>query len=313
MVAESDTGQLPFFRDKIGPRLKPQTRLLFEKYSGIAPEEVEAHLYAIVSIFCERLISIRDPLPLNSNNTLTYGLEQRDRAWSLQKYPCVGQWVFLFPRMPQLPWYPDIVSRLQHGSSILDIGCCFGQDLRFLAADGVPTGNMYASDIVSTFWDLGFDLFRDKTFFNPHFIEADILDTESRLQELKGKVDVFLANQVFHLFNRERQLTMAKNLVGIGTKDVWIVGWQVGSGHGRSIPVGTTTGVPYVSSDSDTRLFHNHETWKELWQQVGEQTGTEWSVETSMQPLEEWGYEKEDTAGMGTGATGFEYMCRRVG
>lgn len=54
MVAASDTGQLPFFRDEIGPRLKPQTRLFFEKYSGIAPEDVEAHLYAIVSVLCER-------------------------------------------------------------------------------------------------------------------------------------------------------------------------------------------------------------------------------------------------------------------
>ncbi|KAL8759411.1 MAG: hypothetical protein Q9199_000780 [Rusavskia elegans] len=205
--------------------------------------------------------------------------------------------------MPELPWYPDIVNRLQDGSSLLDIGCCFGQDLRFLAADGVPTVNMYASDIVSAFWDLSFDLFRDKPFFNAHFIEADILDAESPLKELKGEVGILLANQVFHLFNRERQVAMAKSLVYLGTMDAWIVGWQVGSSRGRPLPVATQTGGHSGSAGSDTKLFHNDQTWQELWQQVGEETGTKWSVETSMQPLEEWGYEKEDTAWMGPGAT----------
>ncbi|CAO1605317.1 hypothetical protein XANCAGTX0491_008838 [Xanthoria calcicola] len=146
---------------------------------------------------------------------------------------------------------------------------------------------MYASDIVSTFWDLGFDLFCDKTFFNPHFIEADILDSESPLKELKGKMDILLFNQVFRLFNRKRQLKMAKNLVQIGTAEVWIVGWQVGSSHGRSVPVGIQSGAPSASAESERRLFHNYQTWQELWEQVGEETGTQWAVDTSMQPLEE--------------------------
>ena len=214
--------------------------------------------------------------------------------------------------MPQLPWYPTIVKRLQEGSSILDIGCCFGQDLRFLAADGVPAANMYASDIVSRFWDLGFDLFRDRTSFNARFIQADILDADSPLKELKSKIDIMLVNQVFHLFSRDRQVNMAKSLVSLGTSDVWVLGWQVGSSHGRPLPVETQTGGKSGSAGSDTKLFHNDRTWQELWRQVGEETGTKWSVETFMQPLEEWGYEKEDTAWMGPGAVGFEFCCRRV-
>ena len=246
------------------------------------------------------------------SSTITDALDQRDRAWSLQKYPCIGQWVFILPRMPQLPWYPEVVSRLQQGSTILDIGCCFGQDLRFLAADRVSTANMYASDIVSGFWDLSFDLFRDKASFNACFTEADILDLESPLKELKGRMNILMANQVFHLFNRERQLKMAKNLVYLGTRDAWVIGWQVGSGHGRPLPVETQTGGHSGSAGSDTKLFHNDHTWQELWKQVGEETGTTWSVETSMQPLEDWGYEVEDTAWMGLGAMGFEYICRRT-
>ncbi|KAL8671555.1 MAG: hypothetical protein Q9168_003940 [Polycauliona sp. 1 TL-2023] len=286
MSEEPNAPPLPFFRDEIGPRLKPQTRALFEQYSNIPPEDVEPHLYDI-----------------------------RHRAWSLHKYPCIGQWVFLLPRMLQSPWYPAILHRLlqQQSSSILDIGCCFGQDLRFLAAAGVPSDRMRASDIEASFWDLGFDLFRDRESFKARFIQANILDKESPLAVVRGKVDILLANQVFHLFNRERQVAMAKNIVGLGSRDAWVVGWQVGSSHGRALPIDTQTGGHSGSAGSDTRLFHNDRTWQELWQEVGEATGTEWAVETSMQPLEAWGYEKEDTAWMGPGAVGFEYICRRVG
>ncbi len=41
-----------------------------------------------------------------------------------------------------------MVARLKVGASVLDIGCCFGQDLRYAAADGVPTEKIYSSDIV---------------------------------------------------------------------------------------------------------------------------------------------------------------------
>ncbi|KAL8833987.1 MAG: hypothetical protein Q9170_003989 [Blastenia crenularia] len=274
---------LPFFRHDIGPRLKPRTRHLLETYSGIKPEDVILHLHEI-----------------------------RDRAWSFQKYPCIGQWVFLLPRMPSLPWYKDILDRIKAGSSILDIGCCFAQDLRFLAADGAPTANMYATDITPDFWGLSYDLFRDKAFFDARFITADVLGSMPWLGQLETNIDIFLVNQVFHLFDAARQLVMAKNIVALSQSNSWVVGWQIGSINGAALPVRTETGGETGSAGSDTKLFHNDATWRELWQQVGQETNTEWSVETRMQALSEWGYEKEDTNWMGRGAIGFEFICRRV-
>lgn len=75
-----------------------------------------------------------------------------------------------------------------------------GQDLRRLAADGVPTANMYATDIVGDFWEIGYDLFRDRDSMNAHFIKADILDADSALQALHGKIDVVYVGSVLHLF-----------------------------------------------------------------------------------------------------------------
>lgn len=41
----------PWYRDEIGPRLRPATRELFEKYCGLSDLELERHLYSIVSKF----------------------------------------------------------------------------------------------------------------------------------------------------------------------------------------------------------------------------------------------------------------------
>ncbi len=87
-----------------------------------------------------------------------------------------------------------------------DIGCCFGQDLRYMAADGVPTEKMYSSDIIPKLWDASYDLYRDADHMEAHFITTDILDWASPLMELRGKMDILIANLVFHLFDWERQV-----------------------------------------------------------------------------------------------------------
>ncbi|KAL8651930.1 MAG: hypothetical protein Q9210_002985 [Variospora velana] len=171
---------------------------------------------------------------------------------------------------------------------------------------------MYATDILSDFWELGYDLFRDKDSFRAEFITADVLDPASPLTALKGKVDIFLVNQVFHLFDKERQVQVAKNIIALSRQGSWVVGWQVGSVDGVALPVQTQAGGSTGSAGSHTRQFHNRETWQALWQRVGEETDTQWSVETHMEPLKQWGYEKEDTAWMGPSATGFEFICRRT-
>ncbi|KAL8671562.1 MAG: hypothetical protein Q9168_003947 [Polycauliona sp. 1 TL-2023] len=276
-----DTSPFPFYREHIGSRLKPQTRSLFENYSGIDPADVEPHLHKL-----------------------------RDRAWALQKYPCIGQWSFLRPHLLQCSWYPSLTHRLRSGASILDIGCCFGQDLRFLAADGIPTDNMYATDIIPEFWDLSSDLFLDAATFKARFIQADILDPSSPLtkQLADKKIDIMLVNQVFHLFNRETQVSMAKNLIELGSSDTWIAGWQIGGRSGKpSIRhQGTIAG-------HNERLFHNDQSWQEMWRQIGEETGTQWEVQTSSLPLEAWGCQKEDIEWLPSDAVGFEFICRRKG
>ena len=56
------------------------------------------------------------------------------------------------------PSYPRILSLLEASQSqhtLLDIGCCFAQDVRKLVYDGAPSQNLYAWDWKGEFLDLG--------------------------------------------------------------------------------------------------------------------------------------------------------------
>ena len=154
----------------------------------------------------------------------------------MQEYPCIGQWSFLITRTPALRCYRDIVARLEAGASIIDVGCCFGQDLRHLAADGAPTDKMYASDIVPQLWDISYDLYRDVSHMKARFILADALDSVSPLHELRGKMDIILVNQVLHLFDWEGQVKAGKKpgcVVESGDLVIRISNWQLGSQSSR--------------------------------------------------------------------------------
>ena len=230
----------------------------------------------------------------------------------MQKYPCIGQWTFLQTRTSALQCYRDIVTRLKAGASLIDVGCCFGQDLRYLAADGAPTERMYASDIISEFWDIGFDLYRDASHMKARFISADILDWPPSLDELRGTMDIILANQFFHLLDWEGQVKAGKNMVTLSRAGTWLLGYQIGSSIGRAIPNRTNTGGKIGETGNKTKFYHTPETWQEMWRQIERETETEWEVMSSIHTLKEWGWEDEDAAWMGPAARGLEFVARRV-
>ena len=205
-----------------------------------------------------------------------------------------------------------MITHLKVGASILDVGCCFGQDLRHMAADGAPTQHMYSSDIVPEFWDLGFDLYRDFSSFKAQFIEADILNPGSLYAHLNGKIDIILVNQVLHLFDWDRQVKAAKNMVSLSRLGTWVVGYQIGSVVAGAIPVSIATGSSSGATGSTSKFYHSTETWQDLWRQIGKETHTNWVVESWMLDLKEWGLEDEDFAWMGPNAIGFDFIVRRV-
>ena len=212
---------------------------------------------------------------------------------------------------PDLPYYQDIITRLKTGDSILDIGCCFGQDLRYMAADGAPTQNMFASDIIPVFWDIGYDLYRDAVSMKARFLEADILDLASLHQQLETKMDILLVNQVFHLFSWDTQVRAGKNMVALSRPGTWIVGFHIGSTTPGARRVRTVTGGVAGAAGGTTKYYHCPDTWQAMWQYIGKETNTKWVVESSLHEFSKWGLEAEDSAWMGPTARGLEFIARR--
>lgn len=61
-------------------------------------------------------------------------------------YPCIGMFTFLDLDLPLLPCYDEIVSRVKRGDTFLDLGCCFGQEIRQLVSSS-PTYYLHYSTI----------------------------------------------------------------------------------------------------------------------------------------------------------------------
>ena len=158
-----------------------------------------------------------------------------------------------------------------------------GQDLRTLAADGAPTENMYATDIESDFWEIGYDLFRDRSTLKAQFIKADVLEEESPLNTLDGRADVVYAGSLLHLFGWDKQLLACKRIVRMSRPGTIALGCQMGHLTGEE----RKSKLP----GGNTMCLHSVESFKELWRQVGEQTGTNWEVKAEIGDWEALGLE----------------------
>jgi hypothetical protein len=187
-------------------------------------------------------------------------------------YPCVGNWGFLNLSVLEGPVYGEVAQRVKTGDLYLDIGCCMGQDIRILVHDGAIAENLYGSDLKKDFWEIGYDLFLDRSTLNTKFIEADVFDVESGLKELDGKLDIVHAASFFHLFDWDGQVKAAKRVVQLlkPKPGVLIFGRQGGNSQAGDIK--------HVIKDQ-TAYWHNPESWARLWKQVGDETGSNWETE----------------------------------
>jgi len=235
-------------------------RQVFEKYSGIAPDKVVEHVGNV-----------------------------RDRAFENMPYACIGSCRFLNFSLSQNPHYAEVMERmLAPGSEqqLLDLGCCFGHDLRKLAYDGVPSERLYGIDIDAAFIDLGFDLFLDREKFKGKVLAANLFDEPSKdlTSQLGGGVDIVYAASFFNLFSWEHEVILCTNLVKLLKPGAMILGRQLGC-----IEPGE---YPHLKKDGTTSYWHDPSSWQQLWDAVGDKTNTKWKVEATMDQKDFGDYEK---------------------
>lgn len=205
-------------------------------------------------------------------------VHQRERGFASNPYPCIGLYRFLNLTLLTHPLYDTIVKRLQSAdATYLDLGCCFGQDLRQLVQDGVPSQRLIGLDIAGPLMETGYDFFLDRDTLQSRFVVADVFkgaEQGTAWTELEKRgVDVLHCSAFFHLFTLAEQITSAKNIAKLVKKDGFIVGRQIGS-----VKPGD---VPAIKAGSSS-YRHDVETFETMWKQVGEATQTQWKIEGTM-------------------------------
>ncbi|KAJ5569151.1 hypothetical protein N7450_011637 [Penicillium hetheringtonii] len=179
--------------------INAEARRLFENYSGFKPDEVLPHVLKLLN------------LPKIHR--------QRDEAFSIWHYPCIGQLRFLSFSLPEHTVYSRVLARLREdpSSHFLEAGCYFGQEIRYLADQGIPGIQLMGCDVEPAFFDLGYKLFRDQNTLGATFVSGD-LTSEQCLESSTGisrclanMVDIVFASSLFQLWNYECQVHAAIN------------------------------------------------------------------------------------------------------
>lgn len=163
-----------------------------------------------------------------------------------------------------------MLDRIKRGAKYLDIGCCIGQDIRQLVADGAPSGHLYGAELEAPFIDLGYEFFRDRETLQTHFVQADILqlhEADSSLAPLLGTFEFIHLGMVLHIFDWEEQRKVLENCVRLLKPEagVMILGRAVGDVKGTMRGVGNLRGKQ--------PFRHSVETFRKMWQEIEERTG----------------------------------------
>ncbi|OTB08315.1 hypothetical protein M426DRAFT_52070 [Hypoxylon sp. CI-4A] len=231
--------------------IDPAPRQLLETYAGIPPEEVVPHVLAI-----------------------------RDQAFALYPWPCIGQMRFLRLSLAGYPSYSSILERLQSNpdARYLDVGCCFGQDIRKLFIDGVKPEQLVGLDLVPQFNTLSYELFRDADKLKFEFHALDLLDDDGAdWSPLEGRFDVLHLTSVLHIWNWEGQIKAAQRIASFTKPGSVLIGSGLGSGVGGEFRNLEGTGTNFRQSEESFRKF---------WTEIGDKTGTRWDVKTGFKAID---------------------------
>ena len=201
--------------------------------------------------------------------------------------PFIGYVRFLALPLLSHPQYPGVkarflASRASTPPTLVDLGACFGQDMRQLALDGVDLSNSLGVDKELSFLTLGHELFRD-THSDVRFEVANVLDPgDPTLLALQRRVDIVHASNFLHAFDWNRQFTVVRQIARLtrtpseGSKPL-VVGCTMGSTTPREVA---------IVSREQTSFCHDANSFERLWAEVGGELGFEFRVNAQKSVLE---------------------------
>ncbi|KAJ3716033.1 hypothetical protein C8R42DRAFT_588942 [Lentinula raphanica] len=125
--------------------------------------------------FYQRQTGIQDEIKLKEHI-----IEIAQKALEIYSYHCIRTFGFLrFRILRAQSGYKQLLTlgSTRPRAFFLDLGCCFGNDLRKAIEDGFPPQNIIASDLRADFWNFGHELFNsDPSTFPVTFVQGNVLD-----------------------------------------------------------------------------------------------------------------------------------------
>ena len=221
---------------------------------------------------------------LEGNDLTKHLIEIRRQAFEVCKYRCVASFLFVNYNLEEKygsDFYDHIFRRISCGERFLDLACGFGNIARNLVYDGAPEENIISTDLRGEFWDLGYQMFRDRERFNGDFRQGDVFDKDY-LHDLDGTIDILHTSAFLHLFDVSLQQKILRRILQLmSSKPGTII-------FGRQ--VGNT--IPYQVLKHSMRpgrgLYqHNEESFKAMFKEVTD----EWDIQVWLTPRMESLYE----------------------
>ncbi|TFK40030.1 hypothetical protein BDQ12DRAFT_711486 [Crucibulum laeve] len=242
---------------------------LDEEFYSLQPEELQ---------FFKLHTRIDDDQELKSHI-----IDVQQKAYEVYGYPCIRLFAFTRLQITTSMIYDHFkeLARERNGAVYLELGCCFGTDVRKAVDDGWPIQNIIASDLRKEFWEHGHQLFRSTpTTFPVSFVGGDAfeliaphapfyeelktarpvdLQGLTSLTPLQGHVSAIHASRLFHLFDEERQLELARLFGSLLSPLPGSVIFGIHGGYPKK-------GLRVIAIGEEVKMFcHSPESWKELW------------------------------------------------
>lgn len=221
---------------------------------------------------------------------------QRDQAWAVFPFPCIGEFWFLTLGLSAHPRYNDVLTRLISAPDkskplLIDLGTCLGQDLRKLVHDGAAPTQLFGVDIFPAFEAVGHALFRDAETFTNCFASADIFSpsSSSPLVQTRGTWQIITSCMFLHSFDWAGQAAACKAMLQLAATSKskptsnsnsnsksWILGGLTASTHAREQELKP----PFVPEGVKRSVYlQSRESFLRLWDEVKDATATEMGVE----------------------------------
>ncbi|ODQ50842.1 RNI-like protein [Saitoella complicata NRRL Y-17804] len=198
-------------------------------------------------------------------------IKVRDEALGIYAYPCLQRNRFLESRMKQHFYYNTLLQSCENaiasGGSLklLDVGCCFGTDVRQLVLDGFPAHEITALDMSQDFIDLGYKLFHHGPESLPvRFIAADMLadDFWESHGDLKGAFDVVYTGSFYHLFDEAECVQVTKVLAALTKPGGAVFGRQRGHKDTDEAAAG------HMQYNNKPRKLYSPKSFATLWKET---------------------------------------------